>query len=208
MSETQDQTAGTATKAKKAPAEVIQVLMNDGRTVAFAGKRKMLKTSDNDEESATVRFDFVNGESRNVRVSLGDALLMKFVAHGISQKVGDETSGVAEVDDMILNVDNILERLQKGEWGAERGTGDGFSGASIVVRAIMEASGKDQAFVKAFLEKKLAEGSEAGLTRQKLYASFKAPGTKTAAIISRLESERAAKDVAVDADSALAEMMG
>ena len=67
--------------------------------------------------------------------------------------------------------------------------------------------GKDVAFVKSFLEQKLEAGKASGLTRQKLYAAFRAPGTKTAPIIARLEAEKASKDSGVDGDAALNEMM-
>jgi hypothetical protein len=69
-------------------------------------------------------------------------------------------------------------------------------------------TGKDIAWVKDFLEKKLTAGKEAGLTRQKLYAAFRAPNTKTAPVIARLEAEKAQKDSGIDADAALAEALG
>lgn len=197
-------------KAPKAKAEVTLVKMDDGREVGFAGKRRMIKTSDITPEGVTTRFDFVNGETRSITITPEDPLALKLIGHGLQQKVGDETAGDESVDDMILHVDAILERLAKGEWGAERsGTSDGFSGASVVVRAIMEASGKDQAFVKAFLEKKLEQGKADGLTRQKLYAAYKRPGTKTAEIIDRITKEKLAKETpSVDVDAELAEMAG
>jgi hypothetical protein len=208
MSETQDQTAAADTKPKKAPVEVTTVKMADGREVGFAGKRKMLKTPiDGADGAVGVRFDFLNGETRTVMIAPSDKLFGKFAQHGLSQKVGDETAGDEKVEDCVLHVDAIVERLGKGDWGVERtGAGDGFSGASVVIKAIMEATGKDINFVKAHLETKLAAGKEAGLTRQKLYAAFRAPNTRTAAIIARLEAEKASKESAIDGEAALAEM--
>ena len=201
--------ATVAVKVKKEPTPSVVVKMNDGRDVTFVGKRKMLKDATTDTDGqAILRIDFLNGETRTVSLTPGDALYAKFAAHGLSQKVGDEAAGEEGVDDMVVSIDAILERLSKGEWGTERKAGDGFSGASTVIRAIMEASGKDMVFVKGFLEKKLEAGKDAGLTRQKLYASFRAPGTKSAPIIERLEREKVSKGVAVDADAALGEMMG
>jgi uncharacterized small protein (DUF1192 family) len=57
------------------------------------------------------------------------------------------------------------------------------------------------ATIKAFLNKKMATAAAAGqkLTRKMLYDSFKQPGTPTAAVIERLEAERAAKAPAKDA---------
>lgn len=204
MSET-DNTTPEAVE-KKAPAEVKQVMMEDGRTVAFVGKRRMIKDTTEDGTKVTARFDFVDGSTRSVTVDLTDALAPKFLGHGILQKVGDETAGDKEVSDMVLHVDAILDRLSKGEWGIERGASDGFSGASIVIRALMEATGKDVTFIKAFLEKKLADGKEAGLTRQKLYAAFRTSG-KTKDIIARMEAEKASKDSGVDGDAAINEML-
>ena len=212
MSEDTNSATAEATKPKKPTTEVTQVKMTDGRVVAFAGKRRMVKDYSVDADSGIVSatFDFVNGETRSLMIEPGDSLYPKFVGHGILQKVGDETAGDESVDDMVVHVDAIMQRLGQGEWGAERAAGDGFAGASLVIRAIMEAAGKDQAFVKAFIEKKLEADKAAGgsLTRQKLYASFRAPGTKTAPIIERLEKEKKVAAPAVDADAELEAMGG
>ena len=203
MSETQDQTAGADTKPKKAPVEVTTVKMSDGREVGFAGKRKMLKNPVEGEGGQVgVRFDFLNGETRTVMISPSDKLFGRFAQHGLSQKIGDETAGDDKVEDCVLHVDAIIERLGKDEWGVERsGAGDGFSGASVVIRAIMEATGKDLAFVKDYLEKKLA--ADPDLTRRALYDSFRVASTKTGQIIKRLEEAKLAKTAKVDADAEL-----
>src|ERR1700740_599632 len=107
MSETSNETP-TAEKAAKAPAEVKNVMMNDGRTVAFVGKRRMLKETSEKDGAVTVRFDFVDGNTRSITVDLPDPLALKFLGHGIAQKVGDETAGDKSVDDMVLHVDSIL----------------------------------------------------------------------------------------------------
>lgn len=192
-----------AATAPKAPPEAKEVRMTDGRTVKFVGKRRMIKESIADGSTVTTRFDFVNGETRSFTVDLTDELAPKFLGHGIEQKVGDETAGDKDVEDMVLHVDNILDRLSKGEWGIERGASDGFAGANVVMRAIAEVKGKDINWVKEMLKKKLADNP--GLTRQKLYAAFRAPGAKTAPVIARMEAEKAAKDGGIDANEALAE---
>jgi hypothetical protein len=198
-----------ATKAAKPKPEVTKVTLSDGRVVDFVGKRKMLKDATAGEDYAQVVFDFVSGATRTAKVVLGDKLLFRLAAHGLAQKVGDETAGEESVDDMVVAVDAMLERLAKGEWGTERKAGDGFSGASVVIKAIMEATrgsakfpeGMALAQVKEFLEGKLK--ADATLTRQKLYQSFRAPGTKTAAIIERLEKEKAQAAPAINADAEL-----
>ncbi len=195
-------------KAPKAPREVEVVEMTDGRKVEFVGKRKLLKETlvDDSKTEVSVRLDFRNGETRLFQVP--DVLLLKAAGHGMEQKLGDECAGVEKVDDMVLAVDALIEQLKGGTWSAGRAEGDGFSGASIVIRAIMEGSGKDQAFVKGFLQKKLDDAAAKGekLTRQALYASFKNPATKIGAVYARLEAEERAGKSALNADEMLAEL--
>lgn len=213
MSEPSNPISEAPEAKKRVPPEVTKVTMDDGRTVEFVGKRQLDKEILLSENGVEVRFNFRNGQSRTISLTAESPLLWNFAGHGASQKIGDETAGEKDVEDMVVAVDNILERLNSGKWLADRASGDGFSGASVVIRAIMEATGKDLTFVKSFLERKLAESkaqAEASggkaLTRQALYASFRAPGTKTASIIARMEAEKLAKASAVDADELLGEM--
>ena len=198
----------SAPKAKREAPVVETVKMDDGREVGFSGKTKLKKEwLELDGGARGVRFDFRNGATRFFNVS-ESALLIDFACHGASQKIGDEASGEEEVDDMLVAIDAILGRLASGEWGKQRGTGsaDSYAGASIVIRAIMEATGKSQDFVKAYLDKKLA--ADATLTRKDLYASFKNPNSEVGKIVARLENEKKAKAVKVDADAELAELRG
>ena len=201
---------------KKAKAEVEMVKMSDGREVGFVGKRKMAKETLIDEGkiiidgdtitmqagAVGVRLDFRNGETRTFYPPLG--LYARSVGHGDEQKLGDETAGEEKVEDMVIAVDDLIGRLAKGEWTAPAGEG-GFGGASIVIRAIVEASGKSVEAVKAFLQAKLDAAKAKGekLTRQELYASFRNPASKTGQIIERLEREERSKASKVDADEAL-----
>ena len=204
MSETQEATAPVATKPKRPPPEVTTVTMDDGRNVTFTGKTKMNKEVLAD---GSVRFDFANGNTRTFDVANSN-LLLELASHGAKQKIGDETAGVADVDDMVIAVDAMLERLAKGDWSKAREAGDGFSGASVVIRAVMEATGKAQADVKAFLDGKLKAAEERGekLSRKDLYDSFRKPGTKTGDIIARLENEKKAKAAKFDGDDLAAEL--
>ena len=185
------------------------VEMKDGRKVEFAGKRKMSKDVliDRDSGKVKLRLDFVNGETRTIEPH--PDLLLDLIGHGLSQKIGDEAAGEAEVDDMVLAIDNAHANHKEGKWSSRvAGEGGGFSGASVVIRAIMEASGKDQEAVKAFLEGKIAAAEAKGekLTRQALYQSFRNPNSKTGQIILRLEQEKAAKKTGVNADDLLGEL--
>lgn len=207
-----------APAAKRPATEYTKVTMEDGREVIFAGKRKVNKETLIDESkiamegdivqlsagAVSIRMDFRNGKTRTFPLPL--SLLAQFAGHGGEQKYGDELASPADKplseDDMVIAVEDLDTEIQKGNWGRARSSGGGVSGASIVVQALMEATGKDQAAIKAYLDKKIA--STEGLTRQALYASFRVPGTKTGAIIARLEAEKAAKSSKVDADAELA----
>lgn len=218
MSNEAETTAAPAA-AKRPATEYTSVKMEDGREVVFAGKRKVNKETLIDESkiaqegdilqlsagAISLRMDFRNGKTRTFALPL--SLLAQFAGHGAEQKYGDELASPADKplseDDMVIAVEDLDTEIQKGNWGRARAAGGGgVSGASIVVQAIMEATGKDQATVKAYLDKKIA--STEGLTRQALYASFRVPGTKTGAIIARLEAEKAAKNSKVNADDELA----
>jgi len=212
-----------ATVAKRPATEYTLVKMEDGREVQFAGKRKVNKETlinealiEIDEASGlvqmqrgavSVRMDFRNGATRTFGVPL--ALMARFMGHGAEQKYGDELATTADKplseEDMVIAVEDLDSEIQKGAWGKGRAAGGGgVSGASVVIQAIMEATGKDLTTVKAYLDKKIA--STEGLTRQALYASFRVKGTKTGTIIERLEAGKIAKAAKVDADAALSEV--
>jgi len=206
----------TATPEVKTPAKTAtvytKVTLEDGREVEFAGKRQVDKTLLVDEAAGTagVRFDFRNGKTRTLmNTELSRVTQLTAMAHGLSQKVGDEWSGVTEIDEITMTADEMLKRLRNEGWTAPREAGDSMAGASIVIRAICEATGKDQEWVKKFLDGKIEAAKAAGqkLTRQDLYASFRNPTSKTGQIIKRMEDEKMAKATKVNADDALNEML-
>jgi hypothetical protein len=203
---------------QKSKTEYTEVTMTDGRKVSFPGKQKVSKEILLDEAqfvvqddvaqftagSVAIRMDFRNGETRTIPLPL--ALLARFAGHGALQKFGDELATTADKplteDDMVLAIDDLTAQINAGKWGAGRASGGGgVSGASVVVQAIMEATGKDLATVKAFLQKKL--DADTGLTRRALYDSFRVAGTKTGVIIKRMEEAKLAKTAKVDADAEL-----
>jgi len=205
----------------KSKTEYTSVTLTDGRVVNFAGKRKVNKETVVDASkiviegdvmqisagAISVRMDFRNGETRLLPLPL--SLLAQFAGHGGEQKFGDELATTADKplseDDMVIAIDDLNALIQQGKWGAGRAAGaGGVSGASVVVQAICEATGKDLATVKAFLQKKL--DSDTGLSRRALYDSFRVAGTKTGVIIKRLEEAKLAKAAVVDADAELALM--
>jgi hypothetical protein len=199
--ENQSQAADTATatgkKAKVAPV-ITTVTMDDGRVVEFAGKRKMQKTSTIEQDTVSVRMDFLNGETRTYRIV--PELLLKFAAHGAEQKLGDETAGIEDVADMIEAIDALRIRLEKGEWNVTReksAGGASASGSSILVRALVELSGKPIESIRELLASKTHE-EKLALRRN----------AKLRPIVERMEAEkadRAAKkgEVKIDSDALL-----
>jgi len=209
-----------ATEAKS-KTEYEEVTLTDGRKVSFPGKRKVSKETLIDESkiavegdvmqlsagAVSIRMDFRNGETRTIQLPL--SLLAQFAGHGAEQKFGDELATTADKplseEDMVLAIDDLAAQITAGNWGKARASGGGgVSGASVVVQAICEATGKDLATVKAYLQKKL--DSDPALSRRALYDSFRVAGTKTGEIVARIEAAKTAKTAKVDADAELALM--
>jgi hypothetical protein len=180
----------TATAPAKAAREVEKVTMSDGREVEFVGKRKLLKETIIEGDGVAVRLDFRNGES--ILFPIPEAMLFQFAGHGAEQKLGDETAGTEDVDDMVLAVQELVDRLNKGEWSTRR-EGSGFAGTSVLLRALVEHSGRTVEQVKAFLT---------GKTQAEKMALRNSPKIKP--IVDRLESEKLAKAGKVDTDALLA----
>lgn len=182
------------TKEQVAPETVTMI---DGRLVEFAGKRKMLKDSSiGPDGTVTVRLDFRNGQTR--LFTLPASLLAKAAAHGAEQKLGDETAGVEDVEDMVLAVDELIDRLYNGEWNAKRES-NGLAGTSILLKALAElyAGKKTVEDLKVFLKGKTAA--------EKIALRNNA---KVKPIIERLEAEKASKASKVDTDALLAGLDG
>jgi len=210
----------------KKKTEITTVKMSDGRDVSFAGKRKVLKETLIDESkvmidgdtvtladgAVQIRIDFRNGQTRTYPLSL--RLLAKYAGHGGEQKFGDELASPADKpmseDDMVIALDDLHNQVNlQGDWSAVREGGGGFAGASVVVRALVEASGKTIEEIKAFLQGKLdrAKANNEKLSRKELYDSFRDPNSKVGKIVKRLEEERLSKEAKIDADAALAELV-
>jgi hypothetical protein len=209
MSETQ--TPAADSKAAKKEVVYTKVAMSDGKEVSFPGDRKAQKEVFFDADAGTfgVRINFVNGKFVAVNsTDLARDISLQLAAHGLSQKVGDTYASLKDVDDMALAADEMRTQLVGGDWGRQREAGDSMSGASVVIRALVEVTGKTVEDIKAFLQGKLdaAKAANQKLSRQDLYASFRKPGTKTAEVIERMEREKAAKASGADANAMLAEL--
>lgn len=175
--------------------EKMAVQMEDGRVVEFSAKQKMLKSSEIDGNFGEVRFDFRNGKT--LKYIPAKEMLLRLALHGAEQKIGDECSGVDEIDDCVLAVEGMIARLDRGEWGKERAS-NGMAGTSVLIRALCEQSGKPLDTIKKFL----ADKSHA----QKI-AIRNNPKVKI--IVERLEAEKAAKKPApvIDTDALLDELV-
>lgn len=173
--------------AKQEP-KIETVTMKDGRVVDFVGNRQLLKESIfTGDGKVQVRLDWRNGETR--LVTLPDALLLKFAAHGAEQKLGDEIAGLkgengqdADIEDKILAVDELVDRLYNGEWSIKRE--GGIAGTSVLIRALVEMynGAKSVEDIKVFLKPKTQ--AEKMALRQ---------NARVKPIIERLEAEKASK---------------
>lgn len=189
-----EEASAAVTETKTSTRQVETVKMSDGREVEFVGKRKLLKESVFNEDGTLqgVRLDFRNGESRLFIVP--QTLFYRFAAHGAEQKLGDETAGIDDVDDMVLEVDELIERLNKGEWNVKR-EGGGMAGTSVLLKALVEYSKKTPEQVKEFLKGK-SQAEKLGLRSH--------PEIKK--IISRIEDEKLAKSAKVDTNALLGQL--
>ena len=177
----------------KQETQIETVVMQDGRAVDFAGKRKLLKESIvGDDGSVQIRLDFRNGETR--LFTLPGNLVTRFAAHGAEQKLGYEIAGTDDVEDCVLAVDNLIDRLYNGEWSVKRET-NGMAGTSVLMRALVEHTGKTVELIKAFLS---------GKSQAEKVALRNNPKIKP--IVDRIEAEKASRKTNVDTDALLGEL--
>ena len=180
-----------ATAKKETVVETVK--MTDERLVDFAGKRKLLKESIlGADGAAQVRLDFRNGQTRMFTVPA--PMLAKFAAHGAEQKLGDEIAGIEDVEDCVLAIDELIDRLYNGEWGVKRDS-NGMAGTSTLLKALVEHTGKSVEQIKDFLT---------GKTQAEKVALRNNPKIKP--IVDRIEAEKASKKSNVDTDAMLGEL--
>ena len=177
--------------AEKTETVIETVKMTDGRTVDFPGKRKLNVESVEQDGTIALRLDFRNGETRtNV---LPKDLLYKAAAHGIEQKTRDEAAGESDIDDYVLVIDDLWARLAKGEWNMKREAG-GMSGTSVLIRALVEYTGKSLEEIKAGL----VGVSQAEKMALRVFDGPNASGHSLKSIVDRIESEKASKAAKTD----------
>ena len=187
----------TEAKAERKQTVYKEVAMDDGTVVRFPGSRRLIKSStvSEDNSTVTVRFDFVHGETRTFTIEANADLFARFAAHGIEQKIGDEVAGLDDPEDMVIAVDEIMDRLNGGEWTAKRES-NGMAGISVLAKALIKVSGKTANEIKAFLS---------GKTNAEKLALRKSP--KIAPVIEELEAGKKKKEkAAVDTEALLGEL--
>jgi hypothetical protein len=182
------------TNSTKADKVVTTVVLEDGRAVDFVGKRKLLKETIIEGDVVSVRLDFINGQTRLFECP--SDLILKAAGHGLEQKLGDEVAGVADPDDQVLAIDELIERLAKGPegWTTQRQS-SGIAGTSVLFKALCEAyPDKAPAALKEYLKTK-TQADKIALRNSK----------RLKPIVERLEAEKAAGSK-VDADALLSEL--
>lgn len=209
---TDEATAAAANGKAKPVREAEIVKMADGREVEFTGlansprARRMKKESlyDPDGNWVATRFDFRHGQTFLFEPSKlpdkftdGTNSFGALASHGVEQKLGDETAGSKVSEDMYLEVEALAERLYKGDWTKERTPGDGMSGTSILLKALVEQTGKPIEALKEWLKTK---------TREQKDAMRNHPSSPLKPIVERLEAERIAKAGHVDVAAQFAEL--
>lgn len=200
------------TQAGTKKTEYLAVKMSDGREVNFPLKRRMLKerlVEKDTNGNATrigVRFDWVNGNTLTVFVP--EHQVAEAAAHGYMQKLGDEGTSVKKEDgtsgdpeDVQLAIEDLHERLSEAgsEWNMVR-TGEGFGGASVLMKALIEWSGMSAEQVKEFLKGKSQQEKIA--LREKSDRPGKT-GATIKEIVTRLEADKKKSVANIDTDSLL-----
>lgn len=130
------------------------VNMSDGQALEFSEKGKVKKLSYITEGGELrVKFAFVNGEYREFALPVTSPLVPVAALHGFDQKFGDSFAGEQDVEDCIAAFEDMSTRLQAGDpsaWNKAREAG-GFSGFSVLARALVEVTGQTKDQVKEFL---------------------------------------------------------
>jgi len=191
---TVDNTATEVTKPSNVKTIVQHVEMEDGKVVAFPGKRKLqIEAKVDTSGTLQVRCDFLNG--RVLQTSVSGDMLIKFLEFGAGQKFRDVIAGEEDLDSCVLDVEEFISLLGQGKWTTERQRGTGSS--APLHKAIMQVTGKSAEEVKAWL---------ATLDQKTKLDLRKDPKIKP--IIDELEAKKKAKQPSVDTAALLAGLMG
>lgn len=143
--------ATAAPAAKKKETVYIDVTMKqpnpDGtpRVVKFPESTKAKKEVLEDAQGKPigVRFDFASGDSDTITLEdlVAWGLFERSAVHGISQKGGDSYAGDKDAADAYESYMEVRTQIASGKW-TEGGVGGAGAGSSILLKALVEATGQ------------------------------------------------------------------
>lgn len=153
-------------------------------------KRKVLSENE-------ILFQFANGKEFVVDVEAFDIEIQKrFTLHGASQKLGDSFADAATVDEAVEHFQALHDQLMAGDWSAKR-----EAGTTLLLAALVRATGKSEAECKAVYDRMTAEARKEAL---KIPAIAAAAAAITAERAARKADELAGK--AMDSEAGLDEL--
>lgn len=143
-------------------------------------------------ERTTLKLSFANGEELTIHASLlSDQIRTDAMMHGLKQKLVDaaaisrnpDTGASATINDKYDAVREIYDRITSpdGTWNKIRGDGSGMAGAGLLVRALVQLSGKTKDAIEQFLATKTKEQKQALMVDPKvapIIAQLKAVDSK------------------------------
>lgn len=151
-------------------------------------------------EAVRLQFSFANGDKLDVDpTKLNDGVRYCAMLHGLAQKIGDSYAGAKTPDEASEEASSLFERLEAGEWIAER------ESAGPRISLILQAICKVKADTGTpFTDAEMAERAER-LKTDKAYREGAMANKLVAAAYSAIQAQRAAEraaKAAADAGSA------
>ena len=113
----------------------ISIQMNDGRTVQFTERRKIVRSLSLDNGAIIGCFDFNNGETVRIRIEPDNPVYSSLAAVGLESKVTSNVYKNEDIEDIIEAVKASKENLENGIWLAR--TKDEFTGYSVLAKALI-----------------------------------------------------------------------
>lgn len=171
-------------------------------TTVTTGKKSDITS---DIFGSVLTLTFSNGESLELDITtLSHQIAMEATLHGCKQKLVDAaaiardttTGKSATINDKYEAVKEVFDRITgpNATWNKVRSAGES-GGNSLLLRALMQLSGKSKAEIESFLEPRTKEEKAAMSARQDI-----------AAIIATLRAANVNKEI--DTDNLLEGLMG
>lgn len=142
-------------------------------------------------EAVRLQFAFANGDKLDVDpTKLSDGVRYCAMLHGLAQKIGDSYAGAKTPDEASEEAGSLYERLESGEWIAERESAG--PRISLILAAIVKARADAG---KPFTEAEQAERAEK-LKADKTYRESAMANPAVKAAYAAIQAERAAERAA------------